>query len=477
MSEPALFEFASPEPVSPEPVSNDVAPADMLSQAYSHDQIRTALVKRINELSDDPAAEQAAIVILNLDNFRLVNDGYGHAVGDLVLNLALERLRDTVRADDMVGRIGGDEFIILLNQVSTPMVAHEICERLRTAIRQPMNSNDLALRTTASFGVALVGRHGDTADTLIRHATAAMTTIKRRGGDGVAAPAISEITSPAARLKLELDLREAMDLQEFELYYQPKFRVSDGSVMGAEALLRWHHPERGMVSPAEFIPVAEDTGLIVPLGDWVLREALGARQRWSSDPSLRSIPTVAVNISFRQFEGPGFLEVVQDAISRAGCEPHNLELELTETVLMLNAHSAIEIMRRLRGLGVGLSIDDFGTGYSSLNLLKRIPLSTLKIDRSFVKDLPSSREDIAITEAIVSLAKTLGFETVAEGVETQQQHDFLSSIGCDTVQGFLFAPPLPEDQFLALLRITERSGGLTGYSSEAALAAAVSGQA
>lgn len=435
----------------PDTIMQDDHPLDPLTGSYGHEAIRQALLARLAE-EENP---QTATVVLNIDNFRLVNDSYGHAYGDEVLSQISERIRDTVRNDDIVGRIGGDEFMILLSQVASPVIASEICERLRSVLRHPIHLDGVSLRVTASLGVALAGRHGDAADALIRHATAAMTLVKRRGGDGVSVPPNTEEGSPSDRLSFEQDLRDALDRQEFELYYQPKF-LSDGvTVVGAEALLRWHHPERGFVSPAAFIPVAEDSGLIVALGDWVLREAMAARHRWFNNASLRHVPSVAINISFRQFERPGFFEVVNDAVIRSGCEPNAIELELTETVLMLNAETSIETMRRLRALGVGLSIDDFGTGYSSLSMLKRVPLSALKIDRSFVMGLPGNREDAAITKAIVDLAGTLGFQIVAEGVETQEQLDFLRELGCTMIQGFLLAPPLPEDQFLALLKVQQ----------------------
>ena len=427
-------------------------PLDLLTGAYGHEAVREALEARLMEDENS----QTALVVLNIDNFRLVNDSYGHLFGDEVLTTVAQRIREIVRTDDVVGRIGGDEFIILLNQVASPVIASEICERLRTILRNPIHRAGISLRLTASLGVALAGRHGDMAESLIRHATAAMTLVKRRGGDGVSVPQITDEGSPSERLKLEQDLRDTLDRQEFELYYQPKF-LSDGvTVVGAEAILRWHHPKRGMVSPGVFIPIAEDIGMIVALGDWVLREAMAARHRWFNNPGLRHVPSVAINISFRQFERPGFFEVVKDAVLRSGCEPNAVELELTETVLMLNAATSIETMRRLRALGVGLSIDDFGTGYSSLSMLKRVPLSTLKIDRSFVMGLPGSREDSAITRSIVDLATTLGFQTVAEGVETPEQLDFLRGIGCTMIQGFLLAPPLPEEQFLALLKVQQR---------------------
>ena len=430
----------------------DGQPLDRLTGVLGHEPIRKALETRLLEDKNS----RSALVVLNIDNFRLVNDSYGHLFGDEILTLVTQRIRQILRTDDIVGRIGGDEFIILLSEVASPVIASEICERLRTILRNPIHRGGVSLRLTASLGVALAGRHGDMAESLIRHATAAMTLIKRRGGDGVSVPQNTDDGSPSERLTLEQDLRDALDRREFELYYQPKF-LSDGvTVVGAEALLRWHHPKRGMVSPGIFIPIAEDIGMIVALGDWVLREAMAARHRWFNNAGLRHVPSVAINISFRQFERPGFFEVVNDAVLRSGCEPNAVELELTETVLMLNATTSIETMRRLRAIGVGLSIDDFGTGYSSLSMLKRVPLNTLKIDRSFVMGLPESREDCAITRSIVDLATTLGFQTVAEGVETREQLDFLRGIGCTMIQGFLLAPPLPEEQFLALLKVQQR---------------------
>jgi len=394
-----------------------------------------------------------AIVILNLDNFRLVNDGYGHPVGDAILQAVFHRIRRTLRDRDTVGRIGADEFLIFLDGVGSAAIAAEIGERLRASLRQPFSINGETVRSTASLGVALLGRHGGQLDDLIRQATNAMSAAKRRGGDSVEIPTSPDRNDASERLRLENDLRTALERDEFELFYQPKYDMAGTRMVGAEALLRWRHPTRGLVSPTEFIGLAEDTGLIVPIGDWVLREALAARSRWHNEKKVGELPTVAVNISFRQFERPGFYEVVRDAIDHSGCQPYELELELTETILMMNAESSIEAMNKLRALGVGLSVDDFGTGYSSLSLLKRVPLSIVKIDRSFVSDLPTSREDSAITNAIISLARTLGFQTVAEGVETEEQRIYLMNAGCSAMQGYLMAPPLPEHEFLSLLRV------------------------
>ncbi len=286
-----------------------------------------------------------------------------------------------------------------------------------------------------------------------------MSAIKRRGGDGVELPTVGATAGASERLRLEASLRRALDRSEFELHYQPKYSLAAGlpRLIGAEALLRWNHPERGMMPPASFIEVTEDTGLIVPIGDWVLREALNAAKRWNAiggSPGFE--PSVAVNLSFRQFDRPHLFEFVHDLLCELGIDPRQLELELTERIVMRNPDSTVDVLRRLRALGVRLSIDDFGTGYSSFGLLKRLPVPSLKINRSFMRDVPTDEEDTAIATAILGLAHTLGLEVVAEGVETDAQLAFLRAHGCDAVQGFLLGRPMREIDFHSVIRQAAR---------------------
>jgi len=417
---------------------------------------RVILHRRLeNALSGERDGDGApALIVLNFDNFRFVNDGFGHAAGDVLLAEATHRIRGALRHTDTAARIGGDEFVVLLENTGGAGPALVVAERLRSAVSRPYEVAGQRVQLSASIGIALSPRHGRTAGDLTRSATAAMSAIKRRGGDGVELPTMIAMTDASERLRLEAELRLALDRGEFALHYQPKFALTGGAprLIGAEALLRWIHPTRGMIPPASFITMAEETGLIVPIGDWVLREALAAMKRWGTDADEASrAPSVAVNLSFKQFDRQDFFEFVRDALREAKVDAGLLELELTESIVMRNAETTVEVLRRLRALGVRLSIDDFGTGYSSLSLLKRLPVQCLKIDRSFMRDVPSNDEDSAIVTAILGLAHTLGLEVVAEGVETEAQLAYLRVRGCNAVQGFLLGRPMPEPDFRSLL--------------------------
>lgn len=411
-----------------------------------------------------------ALIVLNLDNFRFINDGFGHAAGDAVLTEASQRIRSMLRHSDTPARIGGDEFLVLLEGTGGAGPSLAVAERLRSAVSRPYEIAGQRFQLSASVGIALAPRHGRTAEDLTRSATAAMTAIKRRGGDGVELPTALATTDASERLRLEAELRRALERGEFELYYQPKFSLADGKprLTGAEALLRWNHPERGLILPAAFMEVAEETGLIVPIGDWVLREALSAARRWTTAAAAQGnpSPSVAVNLSFKQFDRPDFFEFVRDSLREVKVDARLLELELTESIVMRNPDSTVDVLRRLRALGVRLSIDDFGTGYSSLSLLKRLPVQCLKIDRSFMCDVPASEEDTAIATAILGLAHTLGLEVVAEGVETEAQLAFLRAGNCNAVQGFLLGRPTPEPGFRSLLGHADRPSGPCGIAPE-----------
>ncbi len=411
-----------------------------------------------------------ALVVLNFDNFRFVNDGFGHAAGDALLAEAAHRVRGVLRHGDTAARIGADEFLVLLENTGGGQ-ALSIAERLRGAVSRPYEVAGQRFQLSASIGIALSPRHGRTAEDLTRSATAAMSAIKRRGGDGVELPTMIAMTDASERLRLEAELRLALERGEFALHYQPKFSLAEGSprLVGAEALLRWKHPERGLIPPATFMAVAEETGLIVPLGDWVLREALAAVKRWAAGASPHP-PSVAVNLSFKQFDRPDFFEFVRDTLREANVDARLLELELTESIVMHNAEITVEVLRRLRALGIRLSIDDFGTGYSSLSLLKRLPVQCLKIDRSFMREVPVSEEDSAIVTAILGLAHTLDLEVVAEGVETESQLAFLRARNCDSVQGYLLAAPMSEAAFRSLLDQGTRRPGARNSAPEAGMA-------
>lgn len=400
-----------------------------------------------------------ALVVLNFDNFRFVNDGFGYAAGDTLLAEAAARIRGAIRHSDTPARIGGDEFLVLLEETGGAAPALVIAERIRAAVSRPYTIAGQRFQLSVSAGIALAPRHGRSAEDLTRSANAAMSAIKRRGGDGVEMPTVIATTDAAERLRLESELRQALESRQFELFYQPKFTLASGStsLIGAEALLRWRHPSRGLIAPAAFLPLAEETGLIVPIGDWALREALMAVKRWGTDRAGSALnPTVAVNLSFKQFDRPDFFEFVRDTVTDVGVDPTLLELELTESMVMRNPDITVNVLHRLRSLGIRLSIDDFGTGYSSLSLLKRLPVQSVKIDRSFMQDVPVSDEDTAIASAILGLAHNLGLEVVAEGVENEPQLAFLHARKCDAVQGYLLGRPMPEPDFRMTLANADR---------------------
>jgi diguanylate cyclase (GGDEF)-like protein/PAS domain S-box-containing protein len=393
--------------------------------------------------SDEPLA----VLFLDLDHFKNVNDSLGHRVGDTLLVQLAARLRGAVREQDTVARTGGDEFVLVLPLTDIAGAAH-LATKLMALASAPFQVDQQELTVTPSMGIAMFPTDGDDFDTLFKCADAAMYRAKRDGRNAYRF-FTSEMQAQSARaLQLENALRRALERQQLSLHYQPQLALeADGEarIVGAEALLRWHHPELGWVSPAEFIPIAEATGLILPIGEWVLREALSQLSRWD-DAGLPEL-TMAVNLSAVQFRHDGLPELVGRLLAELGMAPSRLELELTEGAAMDNPAVAITVMNELHARGVRLSIDDFGTGYSSLSYLKKFRVSKLKIDQSFVRDLTEDAEDRAIVDAVIRMAGALGLQTLAEGVETEGQLAFLRRQGCQAVQGYLFSRPLPADVF------------------------------
>lgn len=393
----------------------------------------------------------AVLAFLDLDNFKLVNDTLGHAAGDELLKMTATRMRASVRKSDMVVRVGGDEFILLLNGLPCERdVVLARLEDIRAAIAAPMQINGHSLQISCSMGVACFPNQGKTVGELLANADMAMYRAKELGRNNL--QVFTEEMAGKAHEKLlkQAELREAISREEFLLHFQPQMNLETGRVFAAEALLRWHHPERGMVSPADFIPLAEETGLIVPIGDWVLRAACRQCKAWH-DAGLPLL-IVSVNVSARQFRERNWAAHVAAVLAEVGLDPRYLELELTESLIMQDVPGALATMHELEAIGVHLAIDDFGTGYSSLSALKRFPVRRLKIDRSFVEDIPANVDDKAITAAIISLAQNLGLQVIAEGVETQAQVEFLRHSGCDEIQGYFFSRPLASADFAALLR-------------------------
>ncbi|WEF34420.1 EAL domain-containing protein [Pseudoduganella chitinolytica] len=389
-----------------------------------------------------------AVLFMDLDRFKYVNDNLGHDVGDRLLVAVAQRVRHSVRNVDTVARLGGDEFTVVLGDVDGPAAA-AVAQTICRALEAPFQIDGHDIFVTSSVGIAMYPRDGDDVATLVKHADSAMYQAKRtNAGFKFYEPSME--LSISEHVRLEADLRRALELGQLEVYYQPQMTVDGERIVAMEALLRWHHPTRGMVPPGEFIPLAEETGLINPLGDWVLRTACARLCQWLGEglPPLR----VAVNVSVRQLLQPDFAATVQGVLAATSLPPHLLELEITESTLMEHAQDTLAALHALRELGVRLSIDDFGTGYSSLSYLKRFPVDIIKIDRSFVRDVPRDADDVAIVTAIIALAHSLRLEVVAEGVETEAQLGFLQALGCDLLQGYLLSAPVPAVQFEALVR-------------------------
>ncbi len=391
-----------------------------------------------------------ALLFLDLDRFKRINDSLGHAFGDDLLRAVAERVRRCVRENDTVARLGGDEFVIVLSDMARPEDAAMVARKILLAVAQPLALAGREVSVSASIGVSLYPKDGADYDTLLRNADVAMYQAKETGRDRYRFYTEDMNARALERLDLEAALRRALDRGELLLHYQPLLALAGEAVSDVEALVRWRAGDRGLVSPGEFIPLAEETGLIVPIGKWVLREACRQAKAWA-DAGFSGL-RVAVNLSARQFRERGLAQVVRGALEEAALPPALLKLEITESTVMHNAEEAAAILAELKALGVGIAVDDFGTGYSSLAYLRRFPLDQLKIDRSFVRDAVREAEAAAIVQGILGLAKNLRLETVAEGVETVEQLEFLKAAGCDKIQGYLFSPALPAEQLAALLR-------------------------
>ena len=394
--------------------------------------------------------QQVAVLLLDLDHFKKINDSLGHEVGDRVLQRISERLQTIVRSGDTVARISGDEFAILIDRVQDSEEVVRLAQAINRSLAKVIQIDDYKLFVTASVGISMYPQDAANSESLLKTADAAMYQAKYIGRDCYRFYTAGLNERVGELLMLEGALRQAIENDELILYYQPQFDLQNGRIFGVEALLRWQHPHKGMISPEEFIPMAEETGLIVPIGDWVLRHACRQASAWR-DAGLPRI-RMSVNISGRQFHQIGLVDNLRQILMRADLEPEYLDLELTESTLMDNIEDSISIMEQINQLGIHLSIDDFGTGYSSLAYLKKFPISYLKIDRSFVNDVTSNRDDAAIAVAIADLARNMRLEVIAEGIETEEQRDFLRASNCRYGQGFWFSRPLPADQISLLLK-------------------------
>jgi len=395
-----------------------------------------------HELKRVKRGECVAILCLDLDQFKSVNDTLGHPIGDELLKLVADRLRGCTREPDTIARLGGDEFAIIMTQMSEPSDAAILARRIRESIIRPYQVDGHQIITDISIGVSIAPIDGMESDILLKNADMALYGAKADGRGTYRFFEPDMNTRMKVRRELEMDLRKALHNKEFELYYQPLVTLQTNEISAFEALLRWHHPTRGMISPAEFIPIAEETGLIIPIGEWVLKKACLETVNWPDHVK------VAVNLSPSQLHNRNLVKVVTEALKESGMSAHRLQLEITESVLMQNTFATLATLHELRKLGVQIAMDDFGTGYSSLSYLRSFPFDKIKIDRSFIQDLSNGAEPLAIVHAVAGLANCLNMISTAEGVETQQQLETLQALGCTEMQGYLFSQARPAKDVL-----------------------------
>ncbi|HEX5802593.1 MAG TPA: EAL domain-containing protein [Azospira sp.] len=438
-------------------VSERIAYEQQLEYHATHDVLtglanRNLLHDRINQsiLQAKHAGKLVGVLLLDLDRFKLINDGFGHAPADNLLKAVAERLNHCVRETDTVARLGGDEFVVVASHIDDPDNIAGVAAKILRQLAQPIDVEGKEVFVTASVGIAIYPRDGDHGEALLRNADVAMYRVKEHGRNSYRfyAPEMSHMALD--RLDMEGNLRRALERDEITVFFQPILSLASGRIVGAEALARWNHPRIGMIHPPEFIPLAEETGLIIPLGERILRLVCEQIASWQAAglPPLR----VAINLSARQFRQDDLPRLVGRTLQETGVGGDSLELELTESMVMHDVENAIAMLRELKQLGVDLSLDDFGTGYSSLSYLKRFPIDALKIDRSFVRDIDSEADDAAIAHAVIAMAHSLGLRVIAEGVENEAQLGLLHKYGCDEYQGFLFSRAVPAEEFALLVQ-------------------------
>ncbi len=416
----------------------------LANRTLLHDRLNHAIAQATR------ADREIWVIFVDLDRFKMVNDSLGHKAGDAFLLAVSERLQAIVREADTVARLGGDEFVLILPEVGDHKMSAGTLQRVMQTISRPIPVEEKEFSLSCSIGVAVFPNDGETAELLIERADMAMYRAKETGRDNFQFFTAELNERLIERMRIEEALRDAVERQEFELYYQPQVDLASGRVIGAEALIRWRHPEMGLIQPARFIPLAEETGLIVPIGLWVMRTACEQIMTWER-AGLRGL-RISVNLSARQFAQPDLVQSIADALHNSGLAPGRLEIELTEGLVMTDVENAIDTLHELKNLGVQLSIDDFGTGYSSLSYLKRFPIDVLKIDQSFVRDITGSSDEATIVHTIISMAHNLHLRVIAEGVETEAQLAYLRKHECDEMQGFHFSRPLPVTDMEQLLR-------------------------
>jgi diguanylate cyclase (GGDEF)-like protein/PAS domain S-box-containing protein len=409
--------------------------------------------------------DKVALLFLDLDRFKIINDSLGHSTGDLLLQVVADRLKGHVREQDTVARVGGDEFLIVLTNIKDMTDAAIAGERIMDAMTAEFVIQGRSLSVGCSIGISIFPEHGADSETLIKNADAAMYSAKESGRNTFQFFSEDMSAQSVERLTLEHGLRAAVENKQLFLMYQPQMDINTGTIVGLEALVRWQHPELGTVPPDKFIDIAENTGLIVPIGAWVLRTACAQARKWQEE-GLCALP-IAVNVSAVQFRQTGFRELISRVLSETGLAPQYLELELTEGLLLSNADMMSSVLRELKNMGLKLAIDDFGTGYSSLSYLKRFPFGKLKIDRSFIRDVAINSDDAAIATAIISMAKSLSLKVIAEGVENEAQLSFLRALRCDEIQGYYFSKPLTVDEVSLKLRLDSAQRGAAACQGKA----------
>ena len=431
---------------------------------HAHHDALTGLPNRLL-LNDRIIAELAharrqhgrlALLFLDLDRFKIINDSLGHAVGDQLLRVIARRLGNCVREEDTVARLGGDEFMVLLPRISGSSDAGRIARKVIDCLVNPISCNGHELHITTSVGISIYPHDGTDAETLIKHADISMYRAKELGRNKAIYYTAEMNAGSRKQLALENNLRQAVGKNQLKLHYQPKIDIFKNTIVGVEALLRWEHPTMGMINPMEFIPVAEDTGLIIPIGEWVLNTAFTQLQQWHQ--AGYSNLGMAVNISSAQLSRPGLEDVVAKALQTTGVAAGMVELEITENAAMEDLESAIAILEKLKDIGVTIAMDDFGTGYSSLSYLRQLPVDVVKIDQSFVREIPDSHEDVMIAQAIIAMTKSLNLSLVVEGIENVKQLNFFRQQGCNIVQGFLFSKPVEADEMLGMLAAQSAPG-------------------
>jgi diguanylate cyclase (GGDEF)-like protein/PAS domain S-box-containing protein len=437
-------------------VSSDIserkALQEELERRASHDPLtglpnRPAFVERIGQALRRTRRRQnsreVGVLFMDLDGFKTINDSLGHEAGDRLLVAVAECLRNRLRTEDVLARFGGDEFAVLLEDTAGTSQAIRVAQRIAEDLQVPFTVEDFQVSVSTSIGITLGTAHtNDDPEGMLREADAAMFRAKEQGPGRYAVFDPAMQARAQERLELEADLRRGLEQEEFVLYYQPEVSLHDGKMIGFEALIRWQHPERGLLKPSAFVPLAEETDLITPIGKWVLEEACQQAKRWEEERPLASPMTMEINLSSKQLRRQGLVRTVEEALTQADLEAHTLALDMTETVLIRTSEDNTQALDALKDMGVRLGLDDFGTGYSSLSYLKRFPVDRVKVDKSFVKGLGENATDTALVRMIIDLCHTLGVEVLAEGIETSEQAALLRDMGCDMGQGYYFAQPL-----------------------------------